>query len=44
MTIERVTPDRVGSLARLLEGRPAPGLAGAAWADTAVAGLAWRTA
>ncbi len=39
LTVERVTPDRVPALRRLLEGAPDHGLTGAAWAETTVAGL-----
>src|SRR5262249_13459380 len=39
LTAERVTPDRIPALRRLLDGAGDHGLAGAAWADAAVAGL-----
>jgi NADH:ubiquinone oxidoreductase subunit F (NADH-binding)/NADH:ubiquinone oxidoreductase subunit E len=39
LTVERVTPDRVPALRRLLDGAGDHGLAGAAWSDAPVAGL-----
>jgi len=39
LTVERVTADRVGALARLLDGAIDHGLSGAAWSETATAGL-----
>jgi formate dehydrogenase iron-sulfur subunit len=39
LTVERVTPDRVGALRRLLDGHADHGLTGAAWVDVATNGL-----
>ncbi|MBI3455342.1 MAG: NAD(P)H-dependent oxidoreductase subunit E [Candidatus Rokubacteria bacterium] len=39
LTVERVTPDRVPALVRLLQGAADHGLSGAAWAERPVAGL-----
>jgi len=39
LTVERITPDRVPALLRLLTGAADHGLAGAAWAETASSGL-----
>jgi NADH-quinone oxidoreductase subunit F len=39
LTVERVTPDAVPALGRLLAGAGDHGLAGAAWAEASVAGL-----